>query len=145
MSLSPEDALTLRDGDWVLIPAKVTRTNGHYDTGTGVSVYFENPTPDRRLNSEREAKPKRDPMSTVSRLIHSVLRQELRVKDLVEFAEDDGVITTGHILFIDEETKEATIRLEVPVTQRTLTRPLKNLTRVLPLATREAAKKGERP
>jgi hypothetical protein len=145
MPLSPEDALTLRDGDIVLVPARVHRTNNHWSPGTGVSVYLVDPTPDRRLNSERDAKPQRDPLATVSGLIHSVVHQDLRVKDRVEFAEDDGVITTGTILFIDEETKEATIRLEVPVNARTLTRPLKVCKRVLDEKTREAAQRGERP
>jgi len=144
MALSPEDALTLRDGDIILVPARVTRTNGHYDKGTGVSVYFDDPTPDRRTMSEKEAKPQRASMGTVSRLIHSVLRQEFRIQDLVEFAEDDGVVTTGHILFIDALTQEATIRLEVPIAQHTLTRPLAKLKRVLPLKAREAAQQ-ERP
>lgn len=100
MSLSKEAALELRDGDVVLVPMKVHRTNHHHDTGLGVKVVVDNPDFEDRHRPEDKKRPQ---ITLYSRFIHSVRRKEVRLGDWVRYVD-----VTGKVIHIDGN--EATIR-----------------------------------
>ncbi|USN15358.1 hypothetical protein KIKIMORA_02120 [Brevundimonas phage vB_BpoS-Kikimora] len=130
MALSKEDAFLLREGDWVLVPARVSRTNSFWSNG-GVSVHLDSPFRDQRPFSEQQENPRRPEMSC-SGIIHSVLKLPLKVGDWVEPVEYHSD-AKGQILFIDSEAKEAVVRMKGG--NRLFT--LENLRRTLSDAQRE--------
>jgi hypothetical protein len=100
VSLAKEAALELRDGDIVLVPMKVHRTNNHYDTGIGVKVVVNNLDFEDRHRSEKDRRPQ---VTLYSRIIHSVHRKEVRLGDWVQYVD-----VTGKVIHIDGN--EVTIR-----------------------------------
>lgn len=100
MSLSKEEALSLREGDWVLVPMQVHRTNNHFDTGIGVKVVVKNPDFDERHKPEEGKKPY---LTLYSRIVRSIHRKEVRLGDWVGYVD-----VTGKVIHIDGQ--EATIR-----------------------------------
>lgn len=101
MPLSKEDALLLRDGDIVLVPMRVARTNNHFDS-TGVKVVCVSPQNLHGRDEHEKGPPNLDIQSS---RIHSILSLPLRVDDLVEWdAAGPGasrVPETGMVKFID--------------------------------------------
>lgn len=116
MPLSKEDALLLRDGDIVLVPMRVERTNNHYDS-TGVKVVCLSPQNLYGRDEHEKGAPKLDIQSS---RIHSILKLPLRVDDLVEWdVRGPGASSepdTGKVMFIDGD--DITVRQDKERTPR---------------------------
>ncbi|USN14783.1 hypothetical protein PAPPERLAPAPP_04140 [Brevundimonas phage vB_BpoS-Papperlapapp] len=137
MPLSKEDAHNLREDDVILVPMRVVRSNNHFDSN-GVSLSVVGPFFDTRLFSEQREKPL-EPLRIGSNLVHAVKWRPLRVGDRVQFQHHVYPDCKGRIAFIDEDTKEATVRFEDAVKggPQSLVKPLNDLERILTPADRE--------
>lgn len=131
MPLSKEDAFNLREDDVILVPMRVDRTNNHFDTN-GVTLSVVGPFFDTRTHTEKVEKPL-PPLRIGTNLVHSVKWRPLRVKDRVQFQHHVFPDCKGRIVFIDEDTMEATVRFEDAVKggPQSLVLPLTDLTRIL--------------
>lgn len=147
MGLTQEDALNLRDGDVVLVPMVVQRTNNHFDTRTGVKVTCVSTQNDYRMREEREEKG----VITVdiqSRYISEVTKRTLREGDWVKWdmvgpgsaVGNCPAFEQGKIVFIDGA--DITVKQRLDRTPRNRVIGIKALTRIPhPLDLTEAEKK----
>lgn len=90
MPLSEPAALDLRDGDIVLVPMRVERTNNHFDTGVGVKCLLLSPELPPMSERGKEG-PKK--VEIYSRFIHEVHHRAVRSGDWVSCGELTGKIT----------------------------------------------------
>lgn len=120
--LTEEDALNLRDGDIVLVPYAVKRTNNHFDKGTGVKLTCRATHNDYRMREEREKGPAL--VDIQSRYVHSVFRRTLRIGDWVEW-DREGVgagaaVEQGRIIFSDGDEHTVKQRADRTVRNRVI-------------------------
>lgn len=116
MPLSKQDALMLREGDVVLVPMRVVRTNNHFDS-TGVKVVCLSPQ-SQYSREEREKGPAQ--VDIQSNYIHGIFKLPIRVDDRVEWdvrgTNASREPETGKVLFIDGD--DITVRQDKERTPR---------------------------
>ncbi|AXQ68783.1 hypothetical protein HOU00_gp342 [Caulobacter phage CcrPW] len=127
MPLSEEEALLIRDGDIVLVPIKVMRSNNHFDRD-GVSLRVQSP---QILHGRDEIEKGQPEFSIKTSQVHSIAAMPLRLKDHVKWdASGPGaeyMPETGVVVHIDgdditvKQDKERTPRNRV-ILRRALTR-----------------------
>lgn len=129
MALTEEDALLVREGDTVLVPVRVVRTNNHYDSQ---GVLFNVLSP--QILYGRDEYAKGPPVISIkSSQVHSIVEMPVAVRDHVEWnASGPGACPepeTGVVVHIDgdditvKQDKERTPRNRV-ILRQALTRRL---------------------
>lgn len=120
--LAEIDALNLRDGDVVLVPYVIKRTNSHFDKSSGVKLTCLATHHDYRMREEREKGPLLVDIQT--RFVHSVHRRALRVGDWVEWDRESvgagADVEQGRILFIDGDEYTVKQRADRTVRNRVI-------------------------
>ncbi len=136
MSLTKEEADNVRDGDIILVPLMVERTNNHFATGIGMKIVTRSIEVDHRSREEREKGPRL--LDIMSRCVHSVAFRQIRLGDWVEWfthpASDlvatEKSVAQGKVVHIDG--KEYTIKQRECVNPRNKVLQFSEIRRILP-------------
>lgn len=106
MSLPESECDNLRDGDIILVPMFVERTNNHFAPNHGMKIVCRSTEVDHRSREDREKGPRL--VDIMSRHVHSVLRRPIRVGDWVAW-ESSGLRHQGKVVFLTDN-EEVVVR-----------------------------------